>query len=427
MRRAPGIREFVDLTDGDSDTVRGLKLFGDLAFALVGDTLSSISANGTTATIGTVPGSERVRIETNGTDLVIWRPFDNSLWVSDGVTVAQDTDPMLTDGIASPAFLDGYIVGRRPNTADFFNSGLNAITWNGLDIASAEAQPGNLLGLIQDHRELILAKAESIELWYNAGNSPGSPFSRSPNGFMALGTAAGESMLAQDNSPFWICNDQTVRRLSGTTGERVSQHGIEAVLGGIQLTDAYAVRYFLQGHLFIAWVFPFAARTIVYDCTTQQWHERDSLGFGAWRVSHIIEAFGGQLVGDRVSGKVGFLDGDTFDEFGEPQRVRWTYQSVYAEGERAQHNRLSLGLNVGNGLTTGQGSNPLATLKISDDGGNVFRTHTTRSLGAQGQYQKTVDWWKLGQSRDRVYSIDVTDPVQLFVFATQLYATGARL
>jgi hypothetical protein len=428
LRRAPGIDAFVDLTDVESDTVRGLAMFQDTAYALVGETLSSITANGTTATIGTVPGGERVRmVENNEGEMVIWRPFDNTLYVTDGASVSQDTDPMLADGIASPVFLDGYIVGRRPNTPDFFNSGLNEITWDGLDIASAEAQPGNLIGVHVDHRELFLAKANSIELWYNAANDVGSPFSRSPNGFLDIGTAAGESFGSQDNSPFWLGSDLTIRRLQSSSPERVSQHGIEAILAREQVSDAYAVNYFNDGHLCIAWIMPFSGRTIVYDCTAKQWHERDSLGYGAWRPSHIIPAYGGQLVGDRVSGKIGFLNPDTNAEFGEPQRVKWTYQPVYAKGSRAVHKRLEIIFNAGNGLVTGQGVNPLATLKISDDGGNIFRTHTTRSLGALGRYKTRAVWWKLGQSANRVYQLEITDPVPVFTFDTQLEAPGARL
>lgn len=427
LRRSPCIRSWVDLTDEDSDTVRGLSMFDGDAFALVGQTLSRVSANGVATTIGTVPGAERVKMASNGDNLVIWRPFNDTLYQSDGATVAAMSDPMLDDGAASPAFLDGYIVLRRPDTDQFFNTGLNALTFNGLDIASAEGAPGNIIGLHVDHREIMLGKAESFELWYNAANSPGSPFSRSPDGFLSVGLAAAESIGSQDNSPFWICNDLTMRRLQGSTPERVSQHGIEAVLESIAIADAYTVSYFMQGHLCIAWIFPNAGRTLVYDCTTKQWHERDSLGYGAWRPSHIVGGFGGQLVGDRVSGKIGFLDANTFEEFGEPQRVRWTYQPVYAEGARAVHKRLGLSMNVGSGTATGQGANPLATLKISDDGGNVFRTHTTQELGRQGKYQTVVDWWKLGQSRNRVYTIDVTDPVPLFTFDTQLEVEGGRL
>jgi hypothetical protein len=39
---------------------------------------------------------------------------------------------------------------------------------------------------------------------------------------------------------------------------------------------------------------------------------------------------------------------------------------------------------------------------------------------------KRVVWWRLGSSYDRVYRVDVTDPVPLFVVDTQLDATGNR-
>jgi hypothetical protein len=263
-------------------------------------------------------------------------------------------------------------------------------------------------------------------LWYNAANSTGSPFSRSPSGFINLGTPAGESLHSQDNSPFWLANDLTFRRLTGATPERVSQHGIEAVLSAISVPDAYAVPHFVQGHLFIAWVFPSAGRTLVFDCTTKQWHERDSLGYGAWRVTDVIQAYGNQVVLDRTSGKVGILDDNTFAEFDEPQRVLWTYQPIYAEGNLAVHNKFELIPSVGKGTALGQGQNPLATLRISDDGGNIFRTHTSLSLGEMGQYRKRLAWWKLGASKNRVYQIQVTDPVRLFAFDTQVDVVGAR-
>lgn len=426
LRRAPGIRSWVDAQDGESDTVRGAIEFQGTLYAQVGERFVSISQNGTITSIGTVPGGERVRISSNGEDMVIWRPFDNTLYGSDGATVAQLTDPMLSAGAASPDFLDGYIVLRRPDTDQFFNTGLNALTFNGLDIASAEGKPGAIVGLRVDNREIIALKAKSAELWYNAGNSPGSPFSRSPSGFLNIGTCAGESIASQDNSPFWLANDLTARRLNAATPERVSQHGIEAILANSTVSDAYAVPYFMHGHLFVAWILPFAGRTIVYDCTTQQWHERDSLTYGAWRVSDIVQCYGTQVVCDRVSGKLGILDANTFDEFGEAQRVSWSYQPVYAEGRLAVHNSLELMPTVGKGTAIGQGQNPLATLKISDDGGNVYRTHTTISLGELGQYKTRVKWPKLGSSNNRGYRIDVSDPVELFAFDTQLDVVGAR-
>ena len=143
LRRSPGIRTAVDLTDVDGDTGRGLYNFNDELYALVGGTLSKISANHVVTTVtGDVPGAERVTMTDNGDNIVLWRPFNDTLYESDGATVAQITDPIVTDeGAASPVFLDGYIVFRVPETDQFRNTGINALTLDGLDVASAEGAP----------------------------------------------------------------------------------------------------------------------------------------------------------------------------------------------------------------------------------------------------------------------------------------------
>lgn len=426
LRRAPGIRPWCEVA-GDSIAVRGAIVMNDVLYALIGTTVYSIDQNGAaTALSGSVPGSERVRMATNGTSFVIVRPTNNLAYSSDGSTVSQITDgTFLGWGAADVDILDGFYVFRRPDSNQVFNSGLNALTFNGLDFTSFDAAPGDLNGLIVDNREIIGTKVSSTELWYNAGRSPGSPFARSPQGFREIGSAASYSLGKQDNSVFWLANDRTFRRMSQSS-QKVSQPGIEAMLERLpRIDDCFALPYTVEGHLQIAWTFPFANRTIVYDCTTDQWHDRESLGLGRWRANLIVRAYGQQLVGDSQSGRIGILDPDTHEEWGEPQRVEWTYQPVYGENRRVSHQRFELVLNVGSGVTSGQGQNPLATLKISDDGGNTFRALPTRSLGEIGKYKTTVDWWKLGSAKQRVYRVEITDPVPLYIADTQVLATGA--
>lgn len=426
LRRAPGIRSWVEVGDGP---IRGMTVMGGTLYVLSGNDLYAIDSSGDeTQVTGSVPGAERVRMSNNGADLVIVRPFDNTGYSSDGSTVAQIEDStFLGWGAADVDFLDGYLVFRRPNSAQFFNSGLNALTFNALDIATAEGAPDNLVGLIVDHRELFLPGERSSEIWWNAGNPSGSPFSRSPSGFLELGLAAPYGMGKQDNSVIWLASDKTFRRLNGSTPMRVSQHGIEAILQRMAVTsDCYALPISLEGHLQIAFTFPSAGRTLVYDATTKLWHERESLGYGRWRPNCIVSVYGHQIVGDSESGQIGILDPDTHEEWGEPQRVSWTYQPVYAERNRVSHLRFELGFNAGHGVTVGQGQHPLATLKVSDDTGQTWRALPTRSLGELGQYRQRAVWHRLGSARERVYQVEITDPVPLFVTDTQLDAEGAR-
>lgn len=428
--RSPGI---ASLADTEENEVRGFTKLGDTLFACAGDAVYSVSEGGTaTALTGTaVSGNGAVRMTNNGTDIVI-APGNGEAFSSDGSTVAQITDPEFTadGGGADPAFIDGFVAFRRPGAATFINSGLGDLTFAGLDIATAEGAPGNLIGLIANNRELVMVKEASTELWYNAGNPTGSPFARSPDGFKELGCAASLSLCAQDNSPFMLASDRTFRRLT-RVWQRVSQHGVESVVQRMAtISDCLALPYSLEGHLFIAFTFANAGRTFVLDLTTGEWHERESqvasVSAGSWRVQAIAQAYGRQIVGDRLSGKIGYLDPDTFTEWGEAQVMTWTYQPVYADGLKASHRRLEIGITAGQGTATGQGQNPLMTLYASDDGGNVFRARPVRSLGAMGQYRKRVVYWNLGESAQRAYRCSVSDPVRLFTLDTQLDADGVR-
>jgi len=428
--RAPGIAAFGDTAQAE---VRGFTQLGDTLFTVAGSKLCSVSSGGTVTLLtgAAISGNGPVRVENNGTDIVV-TPGNGDGFTSDGSTVAQITDPDFTTdgGGADVVFLDQYFVFRRPGTARFFNSGLNDTTFNALDIATAEGAPGALNGLIANNRELILTKEKSIERWYDAENSPGSPFSRSPNGFYEIGCRAGESLANQDNSVAMLANDLTFRRLTDIW-RRISNHGVESVLQRMEVTsDCFALPYSQEGHLFVAFTFRNAGRTFVVDFTTGEWHERDSIidtvNIGRWRPQCIIQAYGKQIVGDSASGKLGILDPDTHEEWGEPQRMSWTYQPVVAQRRLVSHRRFELGLSAGQGTATGQGENPLATLFVSDDGGNVYRARPVRSVGRLGEYRKRVQWYNLGSSEQRVYRVDITDPIRMFIIDTQLDATGGR-
>lgn len=427
LRRAPGIRTRVTLGDGP---VRGVVVMAGTLYALSGQTLYAIDANWqATAATGSVPGSERVRIETNGTSIVIVRPSVGTGYSSDGATVSQITDSTFTGWTAGDvAFLDGYLVFRRPGTAQFFNTGLNALTFSALDIATAEGKPDILVGMTVDHREIFLAGTDSCELWYNAALPTGSPFARTPSGLLEIGCAAGASVGRQSNSVFWLADDLTIRRLNGSNPGRVSQHAIEDAIARMSVvSDAFAIPYRAGGHEFFALTFPQASRTFLFDSSTGEWHERKSYGLGRWRANCTVRAYQKQVIGDSTTGKLGTVDPEIFTEFDDPMTMLWTYQGIYAENRRASHRRFELVVNSGSGTSTGQGQNPLVTLKLSNDGGSTFHTMPTRSLGLIGQYEKRVAWHRLGSARDRVYQVEVSDPVPVFGIDTTIEGTDLRI
>jgi hypothetical protein len=74
-------------------------------------------------------------------------------------------------------------------------------------------------------------------------------------------------------------------------------------------------------------------------------------------------------------------------------------------------------------LVSGQGSDPQAMLRWSNDGGSTWSSEHWVSIGAIGQYRNRAIWRRLGMARDRVFEVVVSDPVYAAVISANLKAT----
>jgi hypothetical protein len=81
------------------------------------------------------------------------------------------------------------------------------------------------------------------------------------------------------------------------------------------------------------------------------------------------------------------------------------------ENVRLFYRKFELDLERGVGLATGQGVEPLVMLRLSRDGGHTWGEPLTMSAGALGAYTQRVIARRLGQARDTVFEVTVSDPV----------------
>jgi hypothetical protein len=343
-------------------------------------------------------------------------------WIYDttnGLRQITDEDFFSADVVD---FQDQYFIFNRAGTGQFFLSNLNAgSVYTATDIATAEGDPDRLVALISNRRELWLYGAETIEIWYNSGNAD-FPFSRFEGGFLERGCAAAFSIAEDDNSLFWLAEDRIFYRADGYTPQRISQHGIEEALRKYKvISDACAFIYTMGGHKFYVCTFPSEDATWVYDITTGLWHERQSLGMGRWRVNVYANAFGKHLVGDFEDGRIGELDLDTYQEYGVTMLGSATGPPVYDDKQRLFHHRFELDIEAGVGLTSGQGSDPQIWLDYTEDGGRTFSERKPFfAMGKIGAYLQRLRWLRLGQARQRIYRMTVSDPVKRSFVAAHL-------
>lgn len=378
----------------------------------------------------TTDGSAGIIVDNDQTTVTVERltgGTDNDWDTSDAYRITGFgelvDDDFTSRGAGDVEFLDDFLLFREPNSGRIFGADYGTVTdFNALQYAIADTHPDNLVGLLSIHRLLIAFGERSGELWENTG-AAGFPFERVINGTFNEGCLNGATVAEQDNAAYWVADDYTVRRLEGVTPVRVSQHAVEQWLTTVTVASLRAWSYEQDGHFF----YGLAANegTWVMDVTTGEWHERQTYGKSTWLPQEMEQFTGKELVGDSDSNKIGYLDFDTYLDWTDVQRMEWTYQPVFADGQRAFHDRLEIVLETGVADTGDEA--PQIMLQYSDDGGVTWESLPDREFGLLGERLTRCIWHNLGSSRQRVYKCAVTDQARVAITNTLLEVRGGRL
>jgi len=436
LNRAPGLRLLATVGSGP---VRGMWQYGGYGYVVSSNTLYRVDAAWNVTVLGTVSGSGPVSMSDNGTQLfVACNPLSYIYNATTGV-FAQITDPDFA-GAVTVGYIDGYFVFNQPNSQTIWVTQLlDGTSVDPLEFASAEGSPDNLVGLIVDHREVWLFGTNSVEVWYDAGNV-NFPLERIQGAFNEIGCAAPYSIAKLDNGLFWLGSDARgngiVYRANGYTGQRVSTHAIEfAIQSYANISDAFAYTYQQEGHAFYVLTFPTGNATWVYDVATGAWHERAAFYNGQFsrHASNCQMSFNNEIVvGDCASGNLYAFDLDVYADNGAAQRWLRSWRALPSGqnnlNRTAQH-ALQLDCETGVGLNTGQGSDPQAMLRWSDDGGHTWSNEHWASMGSIGASGTRTFWRRLGMTdklRDRVYEVSGSDPVKVAIIGAELSVTSTN-
>jgi hypothetical protein len=243
-----------------------------------------------------------------------------------------------------------------------------------------------------------------------------------------------------DNGVFWLGKDARgqgiVYRANGYTGQRISTHAVEwhiQTYGNI--SDAVAYTYQQDGHSFYVLTFPSANKTWVYDVATNAWHERAGWVNGEFtrHRSNCQMFFNSEvIVGDYENGKLYAFDPTVYADDGQIQRWLRSWRALPTGQNnlrRTAHHSLQLDCESGVGLNLGQGDDPQAMLRWSDDGGHTWSNEHWSGMGKIGEYYRRVFWRRLGMTlklRDRVYEVSGTDPVKIAIMGAELLIDPTR-
>lgn len=439
----PGLSSFATPT---GSVVRGLftakTLTSERCFAVVDTTLYEITSDGTATSLGSLSNllsgsSSRVNMEVNGNGEVFIQDtagayvFDMD---TDTLTAVTDAD---YPGGSTVTFTDGYFVIADNNHRVSFSELNNGLSWSALDVFTPTFKADPVRAVVAYREELYCFGAETIEIYINDGSSP---FSRQARSSIYYGLKAPQSLAVWHGGCAFVGSSRfgETQIYSLNPDYTIAPISTPAICNfinskGADLSNCEGyIEYSKDGHIFYVLHVPNLETTLVYDFTTQQWHERRSKRpypdvdgeskQDMFRGKVYTNFKGMNLYGDRYSGTIFKEDYDTYLDGTEAiTRLRrgpvfnkeLTYISVY---------ELELDLNSGFGATTGQGTDPILQFRYSMDGGNTFEPEEYIQLGRLGVYDYRVKINKLGTARNWVIEFSMTDPVPVAIM--QARASG---
>lgn len=422
----PGLRLLTTIGNGP---IRGCyRATNGYLYVVSGSNLYYVDSNWDAQEIGELLSSTgNVDFADNGQTLFVV-DGDYGYWHTLNSSVTTRITDFAWLGSTRVHYIDGYFLFNDPGTGKFYISGLDAITFDGLDFATAEGAPDNIIATLVNHREIWLFGDDSIEVWYNAGNAD-FPFQRAGSGFIEMGCAAAFSVAKIDKTNFWLGKNKeghgVVYMAQGLNPQRISTHAVELAIQSYgDISDAKAWTYQENGHTFYVLNFTNANTTWVFDLSTGLWHERAYLSGGEFtrhRADCHAFAYQKHIVGDYANGNLYELDSSTYTDNGQEIRRERTAPHLSNMEKRVRHKSLQIDATTGIGLNgTSQGSDPELMLQFSDDGGKTWSNELKRKLGKIGKYKTRVIWRRLGVSRDRIYRVAISDPVKCNLIYAQL-------
>ncbi len=421
LERVAGPKAFEDIGTGP---IRGMHAFqGDL-FVVSGTGLYKIESDGTaTGYLGTpIAGTGSVSMAHNPDYLVIVAE-PNGYIFDPGFGVGPITDIDFTSrGASRVKFCKNYMVFQEPDSGRFFWADVGSVSsYDSLNFATAEGRPDPLEGIESDQSQLIAFGEETVEIYNVTANG----FESAINGVIEIGCFNGDTVCQFDSSVAWVANDYTVRILRGTTAQQISTPAVEQFLTSVDVSTLRAYAYSQDGHFF--YVLCCSSGCFVYDVKSGEWAERATYPYDYYKWQYHAYAHGRHYIGDFYSDAVCYFDPLTYTDNGGIQRMSWRYQPIYAENRVAVHRSFEVVLEVGVGLTTGQGSDPEIMLAYSDDGGVTWTNLPNRKIGKMGEYRTRVRWSGLGSASQRVYECAVSDPVRIAVVDTIVDVEASRM
>lgn len=199
----------------------------------------------------------------------------------------------------------------------------NPWQWNPLNFLYAYSSQATPRALYKQLTYLVAFKSEDTEFFRNAGASPGSPLARVDSLQLQVGVSNGDTVVALDDSIFWVSNTisglRSVWQLRNGKAQEIAWPSVKRLISqnASGFDPTYAIAFSCAGHLFYILTSPTGGYSLVYDQTSSYWSYWEALG------ETYFPFVSATLVGSELrlqhesNGKIYTLSPDTLTDEGE--------------------------------------------------------------------------------------------------------------
>lgn len=408
----PGLTLFSSPSGGAN---RGFGVHKGELYTVNGTTLYKIDSSGAVTNLGTVSGSSRCVMESDGTNLVIatgsTRPY-----VYDGITLTLTTDVDLHTS-NSVAYINQRVVYDGADGDVIFADLTDPTTVKSENITKAESDPDGTDYVWAFKQQLFVAGSNTIQPYWNSGTG-NPPYEPILNSTQQIGVKAKYSISHDREFSYFLGSDLNIYQFDGLSCRPIGNPAIcQRIASYSSASDAIGMCMTLDGMDFYLITFPAGDETWLYQVGSGLW---TNLAYGVEGGRHLINAhafiYNKHLVADRRTGNIYYLDFNAFTDNGDViQRQRDTV-AISAR---------SLGIGRPNALLTMNwlrvivepGVSLVDTeanmiMQFSDDNGRTWSSELWAKMGAHGDYEYYVEWPQLGTFRSRMFRFRMTDPVK---------------
>lgn len=306
--------------------------------------------------------------------------------------------------LKSICYLAGRFIGVDKKTGTIrWTEVLDPNGWNALNYIQSETSIDELTAIRSNTREAWVFSPTNIEVYTPTGsNDSTTAFTRLTGAYIDKGCLYKDSIKSEQNSFYWFGSDNCIYRSQGYNATKISTVALEnEIMNYGQQSNVLGNIYSQAGHTFYILKFKDAGKTWCYDITTGLWHERETDN-QEWLGDLIFSAWNNVYVTDNKKSILYNLDLDYGKDNKQFIKREFVFPTIKNEEIRTFHRRLEIDMD------TGFSQNENLFLQYSDDGGYTWSNEYWVSLGEKAEYNRKLEWRRLGSSVARIYKIKMS-------------------